>query len=222
VRKLCDLLRKRDVGSIGIGAMIVFIAMVLVAGIAASVLVQTANRLEIQAMITGEQTTSEVATGISVFDIEGHVTSSSIDWMAIVVKPRAGSEPIDLSETVIEISDGTTKALLSYSDSATWNFNTSVHETDGQVFSTNAIAWNMTNEEFGILVVEDGDTSCTVSTPVINRGDTVMLCVNTTSCFSGLAAREDVWGYIMPEEGSFGAFQFRVPASLTDTVIDLY
>ena len=54
--------------SIGIGAMIVFIAMVLVAGIAASVIIQTMNSMEQQAMRAGQETTEEVSTGISVFD----------------------------------------------------------------------------------------------------------------------------------------------------------
>ncbi|NHJ40547.1 MAG: hypothetical protein FK731_10990, partial [Asgard group archaeon] len=69
MRNLFKTLRKKDVGSIGIGAMIVFIAMVLVAGIAASVLIQTSTTLESQAMATGRETTEEVSGGIAVFDI---------------------------------------------------------------------------------------------------------------------------------------------------------
>ena len=62
----------------GIGAMIVFISMVLVAGMAASVLIQTAGNLENQAMATGQETTTEVSTGIKITDIEGHKT---LRWM---------------------------------------------------------------------------------------------------------------------------------------------
>ena len=225
MRELSEILRSKDVGAIGIGAMIVFIAMVLVAGIAASVLVQTANKLEIQAMQTGDETTAEVATGLSVVDIEGHVSNSGeLDNITIAVKPRAGSYDIDLGETIIELCDGNTKVLLSYNSSATWNFNDSVNCSTGRVFHTGSLGWNMTNEEFGIIVIEDADGSCTATTPVINRGDLVMLCIELSHCFdgNGLDAREDIWGAVMPEEGSNGHFAFRVPSSLSDKVYDLY
>ena len=226
MRKVIKTLKRKDVGSIGIGAMIIFIAMVLVAGIAASVLVQTANRLEMQAMTTGDETTSEVATGIKVFDIEGHATGSStreINYLTLGVKARAGSEEVDLSQTVVELSEGTTKVLLSYDSTC---FNASISSFDGRVFhATNTITWaNIDKEEFGIIVLEDADSSISADTPVLNRGDTVMLCIRTADCFdgSGLDARDNVWGQVIPEAGARGVFSFRVPSSLTDTVHDLY
>ena len=220
VKNVLSVFRSRDVGDIGVGAMIVFIAMVLVAGIAAAVLIQTANRLEIQAMQTGEQTKAEVATGLSVFDINGKQVGGKITNLAIAVRPRAGSGSIDLNNTVLEISNGNKKALLSYNVVATWNFHSEVNRTTASVFGTGP--WNMTNEEFGIIMLEDADGSCTASKPVINRGDKVLLCLNVSTLFSGLDPRQDVWGAVIPEEGSMGVFAFRVPPSLTDTVYDLY
>ena len=75
-------------GSIGIGAMIVFIAMVLVAGIAASVLIQTSTNLETQAMATGSQTTDEVSTGIAVYGVLGYTNSSVEDISKLVIGVR--------------------------------------------------------------------------------------------------------------------------------------
>ena len=121
---VCKLLREKDVGAIGIGAMIVFIAMVLVAGIAASVLIQTSTRLESQAMSTGQETISEVATGVAVFDIMGYASSvtANLSKIGITVRPRAGSTDIDLSTTFIEISDTTYKKVMKYRDATANNW----------------------------------------------------------------------------------------------------
>ena len=224
MRKLIDILKKKDVGSIGIGAMIVFIAMVLVAGIAASVLIQTSTTLESQAMATGQETTDEVAGGIAVFDVEGHASGAGgvIDAMSITVRARAGSPDIDLNETIIILTEGTTKVLLAYDFADSGHFNSSVAASDGDVFGFSYS--DLTNEEFGILVLEDADSSLSQYTPVINRGDKVMLFVNTAACFttnSGIEERTDVTGYIYPEHGSPGVISFTTPASYSDTVYDL-
>ena len=42
--------------------------------------------------------------------------------MTITVRARAGSGDIDLSQTIIELTDGTTKTLLTY-DPAALQFN---------------------------------------------------------------------------------------------------
>jgi len=210
-------IKDNDVGSIGIGAMIVFIAMVLVAGIAASVLIQTSTTLESQALATGQETTAEVASGLSVVNIEGYnYTQGGVDLLAIAIKARAGSDDIDLAQAVIEISDSESKNFLTYDDS------TCVQQAnvDGDIFSW--ADYPATATSFSIIVLEDADSSCSASTSaVINSGDLVILGVNTTACFNRLAARDDVWGLVIPEEGSPGVINFKCPASFTDRVMEL-
>jgi flagellin FlaB len=224
MRKFCKILKEDDIGDMGIGAMIVFIAMVLVAGIAASVLIQTANRLEIQAMTTGQETTLEVSTGLAVVNIEGQTHDGTISDMTITVRARAGSGDIDLSQTIIELTDGTTKTLLTYlpADAKFTDFGVA---GVGNVFTAGlwtAGGANLTNSQFGILVLQDEDSSLSQAHPVINSGDLVMLCVSTSSCFGpGLAPRANIMGLVSPEQGASGIFAFRVPSSLTETVYDL-
>jgi len=192
--------------------------MVLVAGIAASVFVQVANQLQMQALYTGQETIDEVATGISVVDVEGHVTNASngIDKLCIGVRGRAGAGDIDLSETVIELADNGTKMVLTYNSGqhATTPAATSIFDT---------AAFTLAADEFGIIVLEDADGSCgTANTPIINKGDLVMLTVDTSTTFSpGLSVRMDIWGNVIPEIGSWGIIAFRTPATYTDEVYDL-
>jgi len=216
---------ERDVGAIGIGAMIVFIAMVLVAGIAASVLIQTSTRLESQAMSTGQETIDEVSTGIAVFDITGYASAvtANLSKIAITVRPRAGSSEIDLSTTFVEISNTDYKKVMKYRDatgSNWWDEPTGLDNLFGlSVFPADA-------DDFGILVVEDADSSCSESNPVINRGDSVLLCIDTGTAFNdnsaaGILERTDVWGSVIPEDGSPGVIAFRSPSAYNDNIMDL-
>jgi len=218
-KRIIDILKRKDVGAIGIGAMIVFIAMVLVAGIAASVLIQTAGNLEMSAMRAGQETEAEVATGLAITDVEGHVDTDEkkIDNLTINIKPRAGSKEIDLEQAVLEISNSSTKVVLTWGGS---NYYANVTAGAG-VFSTTSV-FDVGNTQFGIIELEDADNSSIYTGPVINRGDLVMLTVNAHECFNKLPARTDVWGQVIPEEGAPGVFSFRTPASLTDEVYDLY
>lgn len=209
---------RKDLGAIGIGSMIIFIAMILVAGIAASVLIQTSGRLETQALRSGSETISEVSTGIQVEGVEGYNQTGhgNISRLAIEIRPRAGSKGINLAETVIELSDSTTKNLFTYNEG---NF-TDTEDIDGDVFRWNFYPWD-NNTIFGIIVLEDADNSVTASNPIISIGDHVILTVNITTAFGGFGTNVDVSGQVIPEEGSPGIISFTTPAAYSDAIIEL-
>ena len=221
--KICKMLKEKDVGAIGIGAMIVFIAMVLVAGIAASVLIQTSGKLEMQAMKSGQETIAEVSSGIAVFDIVG-MKVTDLAYIGITVRPRAGAPNIDLNETIIILSDGTAKCILLYNGwTDAGHYNSSVDVDDAQLFGTGN--WSdLTSEEFGIIVLQDEDQSCLQTAPIINRGDKVVL---TIRCDSGgafgreIPERTDVFGRVVPEVGSPGIISFTTLPAYNDGIFDL-
>jgi flagellin FlaB len=215
MKTLFKLFKKKDHAETGIGTMIIFIAMVLVAGIAASVLIQTSSRLQSQAMTTGQQTTAEVATGLEVTNVQGHVSNGTIDRLAITIRPRSGSKDIDLSNTVLQLSDGKNKYELTYDKKPVY---ANVPAVAG-VFSTDVFHLNAT--KFGLIEMQDADNSATGATPVINRGDKMIITVNVDVTFGALPERTQVTGNILPEQGAPGIISFRTPSTYTDIVLNL-
>lgn len=203
--------------AIGIGAMVVFIAIVFVAGVAASVIVQVSTDLERATLTTGQDTLTEVATAIKIDGVEGMNQSGIITKLAIEVSTRAGSPDIDLENALIEISDSSKKIVLEFGTSAYVN----ASSLNGNMLSNGNFG---TATTFGINVLQDADGSCSSSTPIINFGDHVFLGVNVTSVFSenaGLLPRTDVFGEVIIEEGAPGLLGFTTPSAYSEDIIEL-
>jgi len=66
-------------GQVGIGTLIVFIAMVLVAAIAAGVLVDTAGFLQSKAQQTGEDSTEKVTNRVEIVETYGVIRNLTVD-----------------------------------------------------------------------------------------------------------------------------------------------
>jgi archaeal flagellin FlaB len=206
--------KKNDTAAIGIGSLIIFIAMILVAGVAASVLIQTMNIFEQQALKTGRESIRDISSGLKVTQVSGYYNGSTITQLAIFIEAIAGSDDIDLDNTFISISDSSNKILLNYSNSV---FSSTV---SGGLFGTLNDSM-LTQTTFGIMVVRDIDGSCSSTNPIIDNEDLVILLVNTSQCFNGLDTRIKVSGNIVPEYGISGIISFTTPTVFINTIIEL-
>ena len=203
-------------GAVGIGTLIVFIAMVLVAAVAAAVLINTSGYLQQRAEATGRQTTKDVASGLKIDSVIGEVGTSGIDKMAIYVSPNAGSEPIDLSQAKLYISDGSDSYILEYDN------NSFVKNFAGDVFGASAFS---SNKKFGIIVVQDADGSLTNNQnhPTLNAGDIVIITISAKSVFgSEIGNRKTITIELRPEFGAPGYAKVVTPPSYgSDKIIEL-
>ncbi len=114
-------IRMGEEGEMGVGTLLIFIAMILVAAVAAGVLVQTAYELQQQAEATGDQALQEVATGLKVVAIYGMTADDGTGALVITdlylkVALTAGSPVINLATLIIEISNGEADETLSCPD----------------------------------------------------------------------------------------------------------
>ncbi len=106
----------------GVGTLIIFIAMLLVAAVAAGVLLQTAGSLQQKALSTGEQSKGEISTNARVIEVSGvDGTDQTLENLSMQMKLSPGSEPIKLDQvTLTEDTDNSTTTLV-YSGGTTFN-----------------------------------------------------------------------------------------------------
>ena len=114
-----SILDEEERGQVGIGTLIVFIAMVLVAAIAAGVLINTAGFLQTQAEATGEEASSQVGDRIEIqsaagVEIEGN-DPANVTAVNVTVSKAPGANNVDLEEVTFEAvtSDNVNQAVLS-------------------------------------------------------------------------------------------------------------
>lgn len=147
---------ENEVADIGVGTLIIFIAMVLVAAVAATVLISSTGALQQKALKTSKEAAAQVSSNIVVEQVLGDRVNSTvpglqpgIQGLLIRIKPDVGTTSLDLRQVIIT-------ARGSY---YTWDLN---YSNISNILGT-----------FGAHPIRDEDGSVRVDTPVLNSGDLV-------------------------------------------------
>ncbi|OGS40173.1 MAG: hypothetical protein A3K77_03530 [Euryarchaeota archaeon RBG_13_31_8] len=188
--------------------------MILVAGIAASVIIQTMNSLEQQAMQTSQEVMKDISSGLKVVYVNGYNNDSKIDQLAIIIRTTAGSDKVDLTYTYISLSNASKQVILNYSSTV---FSDNV--SNGLFDTLNSSL--LTSTTYGLMIIRDIDNSCTMTYPTINNDDMVVLLVNASQCFLGIPPRTKISGNIVPEYGISALVSFTTPSVYIDKIIEL-
>lgn len=91
-------------GDMGVATMMIFIAIVLVASVASSVLIITANNLREQAMRTGSDAIAAVSTGYEMEYVTGDVAGNEVVRLHVHLRPVPGSPDIDVSGVMVSLT----------------------------------------------------------------------------------------------------------------------
>jgi flagellin-like protein len=106
-------------GQVGIGTLIVFIALILVAAVAAGVLVETAGLLQGDAESTGDDARDEVSNQLDVITASGTVSGGNVTEANLTLKKSPGSDNLDISQATVQYtSDSEATTLIHNSSSA--------------------------------------------------------------------------------------------------------
>jgi len=187
-------------GAVGIGTLIIFIAMVLVAAIAAAVLINVSGILQQRAMTTGKESIQQVSSNIVVVSISGTTDSGrgNIENVSIAVSAAAGAGRIDMKYTVLQASNGVNQSYLNYS------------------------ATTMGVGTYVATEIRDPSNLFTVDTPVIDGSSLIRLqfsAINQTLYFP---PRQAYRFTLIPEHGASVQISGIIPESFSTTSIDIY
>ncbi|MGB8217676.1 MAG: archaellin/type IV pilin N-terminal domain-containing protein [Candidatus Methanoperedens sp.] len=154
-------------GDIGVGTLIIFIAMVLVAAVAATVLIYTTGALQQKATKTSKEATNQISSNIIVEKVIGDrsaLNSDTIQKIYIRIKPDVGTTSIDLRQVIVTITDKSNRIDLNYSN------------------ISSGLALNSTSTgTYTASSVRDEHQSFSPATPVLNGGDLAEISVDMSA-----------------------------------------
>ncbi|MFH0861822.1 MAG: archaellin/type IV pilin N-terminal domain-containing protein [Candidatus Altiarchaeota archaeon] len=189
-------MRTKNKGSTGVGTLIIFIAVILVAAVAAAVLISTAGSLQQRALVTGGQAEEGVSTGAEAVSVMGTDARSghNLEDIEFLMRLQAGSESMNLNNTVVTVDTAETTQNLDYSG-------------NGGTSST---------VNFAVAYVKQGPD---YEVGYLSRGDVIKV---TFASAENISENQKVRLKVIPRVGQPTIVEFTTPDVMTDQRINLW
>jgi archaellin len=175
------------------GTLIIFIAMILIAAVAAAVLITTISGLQTKALETGKATRQEIGTNLQVIEIsgtDGSVGSSLINLTALL-KLSSGSDQIRFNDLLLTVGLKNVTAEFKY--------------------DANANCTNLSASKFAVQYAITGSNNVS---GYLTKGDVAKLCFIAPRA---IVEAESVRLSLIPKVGTPVIIETMTPDTLSKT-----
>lgn len=186
----------------GIGSLILFIALVLVAATAAAVFIQTSQSLQGKAIQTASNSQKQVSTRVQIISAWGENASatSTINDIYMKIKLSPGSDAVVLNKSYVSFSTP--------SDRQTYKFNQ----------SSGCSSTNLSDSSNSAHFLVTGRIGYT-KPGYIQDGDVIDVCFHTPT---SLGSDTQITIGFAPASGTLSSFSTSTPSILVDSKTQLY
>lgn len=184
------------------GTLIVFIALILVAAVAAGVLISTTGALQNKALATGKATTAQVGTSIEAIELfaEDAETDNEVDYFYQTVKLSSGSDDLRFSDVLLTLTLNDESQNYAYDENIDCDNSTTLSTSEFGV--KYQIAASVGHQE-GYLV----------------KGDVAQICFESPR---SVGESEQVRTTIIPRVGTPLVIDTRMPDLMVNMRISVY
>lgn len=195
-------MRTNKKAEMGMGTLIVFIALILVAAVAAGVLISTTGALQNKALATGKATTAQVGTSIEAIELfaEDAETDNEVDYFYQTVKLSSGSDDLRFSDVLLTL---------------TLNDESQNYAYDSDIDCDNSSS--MSQSEFGVKYQIAASVGHQAGYLV--KGDVAQICIESPR---SVGESERVRTTIIPRVGTPLVVDTRMPDLMVSMRISVY
>lgn len=182
-------------GQVGIGTLIVFISMVLVAAIAAGVLINTAGFLQTKSEATGQASSDQVTNRLDIAPKSGTVGTVDgkdvVGQVNVTVQTNPGAKNVDLRNVTVQWADPSGVYRITHTDVDAGDADfaaTSLKDSDDSLPVLNdaddrfILTFDTGGDPRDVVVnTKDGSTDIGHTDEPLNEGDSVQIRLTTKS-----------------------------------------